>query len=88
MLTEQEKNILKFAEDFYSSLKTIPPHLNITDLKLEELCRKYFIPPIKLITIIQEIMKEEFEKGNLFSHIKLYDIEPFLEKKLYTFKIL
>lgn len=85
-LTEQEENFLKFVKESFEYLKNIPPNLNITDVNFEKLYKKYSISPIKLIKFIQEIMKEEFEKGKLYGNIKMFDIEPLLEKKILSWR--
>ena len=81
-LTEQEENILRFAEESLEYLKRIPPNLKITDMNLENLCRKYDVNPFILIKFIQEILNDGFENGILFGNIKFYHIEPLLENKI------
>lgn len=83
MITNQQHEyIQEFFENQRNFIKTVVPNLTITLGEAYEACFKYDKELKELLKIIQNILKREFENGNLYGHIKFLDIKPFLDKEI------
>lgn len=78
----QEEHFLKFFEEHVNFLKTIPPNLIITIEELWDISFKYDVSTKIIIEMIQNILKKEFENGNLYGTFRFEKVKPFLDKEI------